>query len=62
MKLFKLSVLLLALGMGACESGFPTEPGGPVVCKENDPRDICMNAVEQEYPGRDGSEKGDENE
>ena len=62
MKLFKLSVVLLALVMGGCESGLPTEPGEPVVCKENDPRDVCKNAVEPGYPGRDGSEKGDENE
>jgi hypothetical protein len=45
MKLLKLSVVLLALVMGACESGFPTEPEQPQLCKANDPRPACEGIV-----------------
>ena len=55
MKLLKLSVVLLALVMGGCESGFPTEPVPPELCKENDPRPACEGIVGQ--PPR-GTEEG----
>ena len=46
MKLFKLSVVLLALVMGGCESGFPTEPDPMIVeCKVGDPRPECEGIV-----------------